>query len=221
MAACEGAEERCQLCSRLDADRCHCHPFNDEVFLEATQQLLNDCIAEAVDEGHKRLDHILKSSKMKCDPHQANRSEDRTHVEFKADNTVDRAFFNGLVRDELKLRMEDRDRVGALMLGSLEDRVRKLKEMMTNEAELTLARNAMSLHESIVSVTTRLTAKEAIPCVLHVEIGMSEKLFWGLPLLAFDRCIDGDSATRKLLVERVTECMRGTILGGNASDRIT
>lgn len=50
---------------------------------------------------------------------------------------------------------------------------------------------------------------------------MSEKLFWGLLSLAFDRCVDGDSSTRKLLVERASECMRSTILGDTSSGRMT
>jgi hypothetical protein len=47
---------------------------------------------------------------------------------------------------------------------------------------------------------------------------LNEKVFWSLLQVAMDRYQEGDSATRKKLVERVTECMKSTVLGNQENN---
>jgi hypothetical protein len=76
-----------------------------------------------------------------------------------------------------------------------------------------LARMTLKRSESVRSIAEKVLAEEAVPCILHLEMRINEKVFWTLLSLAIDRYQEGDSATRKKFVSKVTECMKTTVLG--------
>ena len=57
------------------------------------------------------------------------------------------------------------------------------------------------------------TAEQAIPCILHLTVRISEKLFWGLLNFGLDRYRSGDGDTRKAFVEAVETYMNDQCLG--------
>jgi hypothetical protein len=102
--------------------------------------------------------------------------------------------------------------------GSYNDRRAKLKDIVAVEDKINLARSTIERSESVRGIAEKVLAEEAVPCVLHLEMRCNEKLFWTLLNVGMDRYQDGEFATRKEMVSRVTECMKTTVLGNIANE---
>lgn len=98
---------RCSVCAKLDLERCYCHPVNDTKQLEELRKLLNGCAVEAVDAGCARPDRTQQESNLLIDPLQADRIENRLHIDFEPQDRNKRSSFSRLVRQELELRLID------------------------------------------------------------------------------------------------------------------
>lgn len=53
-------------------ERCYCHKFHDSGHLDKLASMLDKCVEDALDEGHKRIDSALGKSKILSDPTIAN-----------------------------------------------------------------------------------------------------------------------------------------------------
>jgi hypothetical protein len=205
---------RCVLCKRLSIERCYCHPVNDEAFLTDTQLILEQHVQTALDEGFSKLDDIRSKSKINTNPQIANKSNNNKHIDYVPNSDSEVLRFNDLLRSELKLRHKS-DMFGfqASLEGSYDDRRHKLKRLIEEEDKINLARETLQRSESVRSIAEKVLAEEAVPCILHLEMRINEKVFWTLLSKGIDRYQEGDSKTRKAFVEKVTECMKTTVLG--------
>jgi hypothetical protein len=95
-----------------------------------------------------------------------------------------------------------------------------LKALIAVEDKIkNLARATVERSGVVRGIAERVLAEEAVSYILHMEMRVNEKLFWTLLNVGMDRYQDGDSATRRLLVSKVTECMKTTVLGNLANER--
>jgi hypothetical protein len=87
--------------------------------------------------------------------------------------------------------------------------------MIAVESKIALARSTLQRSESVRGIAEKVMAEQAAStlCVTLGDERCNEKLFWTLLSVGLDRYQDGDSATRKLMVSKVTECMKTTVLG--------
>lgn len=76
----------------------------------------------------------------------------------------------------------------------------------------------MSHHEGVKHIANGLAVEDFIPCVLHMEMRVNEKLFRCLLAMALDRCLDGDSATRTLFIALVNDIMNTETFGDPARE---
>jgi hypothetical protein len=211
----KSGESRCDLCIRLEVTRCYCHPVNDEAFLQGTQRMLEQHVQSALDEGYSKLDAISAKSKISTNPQIANKESIHNHIDFVPSSDSEVTQFSKLIKAELKLRFISSNVVGfqASMEGSYHDRRNRLKCLIAEEDRIHLARSTIQRSESVRHIAEKVLAEQAVPCVLHLEMRINEKVFWTLLSLAIDRYQEGDSTTRKLFVAKVTECMKTTVLG--------
>jgi hypothetical protein len=212
-------DNRCGLCLKLDIGRCFCHPVNDRVFYQETALMLEQHVQSALDEGFSRLDHITANSKINTNPLTADRIRNPGHIDFVPSGDSEVGPFNQLLKDELKLRLgSNRESYISSLVGTYTDRRAKLKAIIAEEAKIHLARKTIDRRDSIRGIAEKVLAEEAVPCILHLEMRINEKLFWTLLSVGLDRYQDGDSATRKACVAKVTECMKTTVLGNLANE---
>lgn len=97
------------------------------------------------------------------------------------------------------------------MSGTLEDKRAKLKSMVALEDKINHSRATVDRHSNISLVALPLEAERAVPCLLHMEMRLNEKVFWTLLAQGMDRYQDKDGKTRKLFVAQVTEYMRSSV----------
>jgi hypothetical protein len=136
------------------------------------------------------------------------------HIDFVPSSDSDVLKFNALIKSEIRLRFKhEKEGYQSALDGTLNDRRSRLKAMIDIENKILLARSTIERSESVRGIAEKVLAEEAVPCVLHLEMRCNEKLFWTLLAVGMDRYQDGDSATRKLMVTKVTECMKTTVLG--------
>lgn len=82
------------------------------------------------------------------------------------------------------------------------------------------ARETVARHDRVSHMANRLAVQDFVPCILHVEMRVSEKLTHSLFVMGMDRCLDGDSATHRRMVDHVTDCMNKIALGDPATGRL-
>lgn len=208
----KNGDSRCPQCTRLSINKCFCCEAQDLEKLEETRQMLEECVPIAVDEGHLKLDTIAKNSVTRFDPLQADRIDDPSHIDFEPNMGHELDQVKALLSKELRLRLTGCARRTTLGKG-LEDRRERLRQLLSDEQVIQLARKALNKQDAVNMVSTRLLCEQALPCVMHAEMRMNEKLFHCLLSMAMDRHQDVDSKLRKELICTVTECMCSVALG--------
>jgi hypothetical protein len=190
----KAGDNRCNLCKKLAITRCYCHPVNDETFLRGTQHLLETHVKDALDEGFMKLDQITSKSKINTNPLVANKHNNNTHIDFVPNSDSEVTKFKQLLKEELKLRYKsDRAAYQASLEGSFNDRRHRLKALIDEENRIHLARETLQKSESVRSIAEKVVlAEEAVPCILHLEMRINEKVFWTLLSLGIDRYQEGD-----------------------------
>ena len=206
--------ERCDTCKRLNIDSCFCHPVNDRSFLEDTSLLLQEYIQSALDEGFQKLeDFITANTKININPFTTNRQSNKNHIDFVPTCDSEVLNSNNLLKTELRLRIKGKEELKSVLDGNMAFRRSKLKSLIATESKITLARKTIQRQDMIPNIAEKVLAEEAVPCILRMEMRISEKLYWSLLSMGLDRYQDGESKVRKLLIEKVTECMKTMVLG--------
>ncbi|CAB9505987.1 hypothetical protein SEMRO_250_G098940.1 [Seminavis robusta] len=205
---------RCPTCQRLKVGKCFCHPVNDQTFLGSTREVLKKYVEDAVDDGYEKLKAVSKRSNLRTNPHQVDKASDKTHIDFVPLTDLDMKGYKNFLRSELKLRLgSNKTALREAMNRSIDDRRALLKSLVAKEDTLWLARQTLTRHDQVNSLTDKLLCEEAIPCILHLEMRVNEKLFWSLLSQALDRYQEADGKVRKEMIKVVTECVKDSILG--------
>lgn len=214
-------QDRCSLCSRLSIEKCFCHDFHDGKHLNTLKDKLSEYVALALDDGCKLLDATTKKSQLLSDPTIANRLSNKLHTDFQPSTLTEKKSFNALLKTKLSLRMagSSHESFNAMMTQSLEIRRERRRELVTEENTILSARSAINHHAKVEGIANKLAVKDFIPCILHMEMRVNEKVFWNLLAQGMDRYLDGDSSTRNKFVNRVTDCVNRHTFGNPKSDR--
>lgn len=166
---------------------------------------------------------MAAKSKPLTNPHQADRLNNRRHTLHQPKTPTERHAFTEFLEKELALGFSDNLEVLAdAANGDMETRRSTLQDPREKEATIELALTTVQRHNNVSVLTERLLCENALPCIPHTEMRASEKLFWSLLSMGMFRCQEGkpDAKTRQPFVERVTDCVRDTILGdGKAGNK--
>ena len=204
--------ERCYDCTRLKIDRCFCHPVNDKRRLDELHDTLLNYTVHSLDVGYRKLKEVMDKSTIETKAIDTNKFKNANHIEFQPTNDMDSDNFKALLTKELKLRLTREGRLAALSL-DLEGRRKRLIELMKDELEVWTAKETTERVESVNDIATKLLCEQAIPCILHAEMRVNEKLFYTLLSMGLDRYPEGQSKQKREMIERVEVCMKTIVLG--------
>ena len=203
---------RCYDCKRLGVDRCFCHPVNDQSHIEELHDTLFNYTVHSLDEGYQKLAEIINKSTIETKNSESKKLTNPNHIEFEPTNERDSDNFKALLTKELKLRLTREGRIAALSL-DLEGRRHRLMELITDEKLVLAAKETTERVESVHDIATKLLCEQAIPCILHAEMRVNEKLFYTLLSMALDRYPEGQAKKKRMMIDRVEVCMKTIVLG--------
>ena len=169
-------------------------------------------IANYEDAEYSRLQAIESDSKLEDDAKFANKERRPTHIDFQPRNRKERLSFDEFLDKEMLLRYEGREdhaKCREFVRGNIKEKRAILKEEVKHQNKIVDGKFTIDRNEH----AGWFTAEQAIPCVLHLIIRISEKLFWGLISHCIDRCYVGDSEKRNQFVDAVTAYMNDNALG--------
>ena len=86
-------------------------------------------------------------------------------------------------------------------------------ELINDEKLVWEAKETTERVDSVNEVATKLLCEQAIPCILHAEMRVNEKLFYTLLSMALDRYPEGNAKKKKLMLDRVEVFMKTVALG--------
>jgi len=203
-------ESRCERCKRRGRAKCYHHEVMETTL---TQQLLHDLQDELlayVEKYHTELSNVRKESKLRTDPAQVDKETDVHHIEFVIPE-CDRAKKNEYIQFIAK---ECRIRNIQIMGASVLEWRDALKECVFIERRLELLNQLKEWHEQGVQEIPLIPFIELlIPCILHLENRVGEKILTMILRHGLDLC--GDSCTAYL--ERMQSLFQTSILGTEQS----
>jgi hypothetical protein len=125
---------------------------------------------------------------------------------------------------EIKIRFPEhkhKDRLKELQMLTVEDKIAALKTMSQEEEAVLLAKTTVERHEIKRDIAVALAVEKLVPCILHMKLRLTEKLFHCLINSALERYGDSpyDANQRKLFDTTISECIRGKILGNEECGR--
>ena len=194
--------------------RCYCTDFNSSEFLKRNREMLEKYYNAAEANSEARLTEIQAKSRLEYDPEIAFKERRPNHIDFVPSNDTERTQYTDFLFEEMDLRFKGKEdtalhREFASRRCSLKRRQEILKQVLVEEQEPLDAKFNIDRNEH----AGWFTAEQAIPCVLHLIIRISEKLFWGLLGFGLDRYFVGDEDVRRAFVNAVELFMNGKCLG--------
>lgn len=215
-ANCKRGDDRCDLCKTRERERCFCHKECDCQYIQSCKDDLAAQLLEDVQAHYERLDGIRNESSLRLDSNQPGRQDDKSHIDYVLPPEDDDKFFEALLAydaflvEELALRLPVSQIRG---LSGVEAKRAKLREQASAEARILHIRDVL-LREDNAAELAQILAEEGIPCILHLENRVSEKLFSTLLSMGIDRYAESQNATQKckVFVSAVTEVMNSAVL---------
>jgi hypothetical protein len=166
-------ENRCDRCKAKEKEKCYHWDVGDKESINKFQEMLDSEITKYLDNIGATLDEIMKATKIRYKPNAVDKHSDVYNIEFvpsgTGDDDIDALFlFSSLVTDELKL-------CNMPFSGTLEEHREALKQQLVLEEKLILIKQAIDRSE-IGKAAALLLIKQAIPCIMHSENRVGEKI---------------------------------------------
>jgi len=154
-------------------EKCYHWDVGDKESINKFQEMLDSEITKYLDNIGATLDEIMKATKIRYKPNAVDKHSDVYNIEFvpsgTGDDDIDALFlFSSLVTDELKL-------CNMPFSGTLEEHREALKQQLVLEEKLILIKQAIDRSE-IGKAAALLLIKQAIPCIMHSENRVGEKI---------------------------------------------
>jgi hypothetical protein len=157
----------------------------DEESLEAFRQKLDTQLQRYLDRNGRAYEEVRCESKIKYDPCDVARESNCFNIDFIPTGNTDqelrlsRLQFSNLLSAELRLRQLP-------LYGTAEDRRDRLKSVLKVEQQLDLIMQALARGVEGKDAALMLIS-QAIPCIMHLENRVGEKLITVLLAMAADR----------------------------------
>ncbi len=159
--------------------------MGDEESLEAFRQKLDTQLQRYLDRNGRAYEEVRRESKIKYDPCDVARESNCFNIDFIPTGNTDqelrlsRLQFSNLLSAELRLRQLP-------LYGTAEDRRDRLKSVLKVEQQLDLIMQALARGVEGKDAALMLIS-QAIPCIMHLENRVGEKLITVLLAMAADR----------------------------------
>ena len=176
-------ESRCGYCKAKNRKRCFHWPVGNKDSIVKFQEELKAQMQKCLTTCGRNFDYIFSKTKIFYNPSSINNAGDKYNIDFDPYNDdnqdSDVIFFNTLVNQELRLR-------SAPIHGTLEEKRVRLKQLLMLEQRLIAMKEAISRSKKGKDAALMLI-KLAIPCIMHLENRVGEKIITFLLSFGADR----------------------------------
>ncbi len=175
---------RCECCKNTGRQRCYHWAVGDERSITIFQQQLRELLDVYMRSCGSSYQEIKRASQIVYDPNDLTRSNNELNVEFiphgetEQEHSASARAFSNLITRELRLRKLS-------ILGSLEDRRRRLREFLKTEVKIDQIMQAVERGEE-GKEAAMILLEQAIPCIMHLENRVGEKILTVLLSLGAD-----------------------------------
>ena len=214
--------DRCKNCTAVGVSRCYCCQPLDKAQLEWYEHQLHQYTDATCQQGLDHIKKIRKESKVLSDPNQVDKTSDPLHLDYDPPTIDDACRHKTFITGEVRIRLTDDAMKGFLIENPyLKDRVKELKKMVEFEEEILKIWDTLNLQDRIRERGEPLLVDNAMPCVLHAEMRINEKLFYTFLEHALHRYQPGGKTAegktsadlKRECQHRLEETMNGVIMG--------
>jgi hypothetical protein len=129
--------------------------------------------------GVDHIESIRKKSNLRTHPDQVMKERDDLHIDFAPEDEDEADKFKTFITDELRYRLtKSAFKDFVVHNRGLKARRARLREMVENEEEILQVHETLIMQEEIRKSGEALLIENALPCVLHAEMRINEKLFY-------------------------------------------
>lgn len=176
---------RCTSCKERNQEKCFHWSVGDEAALTSFQQELERRYNQYLTNYGVTFAEIQQKSKITYDPCDLTRNNNKNNIDFMPSGDDDDAaieasvYFNRLLIMELRLR-------NLSLQGTLEERRTRLKDHLKVEQQLKMIAQAIARGQEGKEAALMLI-EQAIPCIMHLENRVGEKLITVLLAIGAER----------------------------------
>ena len=154
---------------------------------------------------------------MLTDPDEVDKTSKSNHVDFVPSNNAERRIFKRFLIHEIKLRLPLQEAV-TVGSGTIEQMRTRLRLFVEDELAVEKARDTTERYKKVEEAVEAVVAELIVPCILHLNMRVTEKVFHRLMCGSLDRFSDSnqDRKNRKSLA-KVVESWCNTGLFGTES----
>ena len=204
--------KRCARCIERNIASCFDHPVCDTDYLKAKNQELQDEYLENLAIAMEKFDAIKKHSALLTDDRQVGAADNEKHINFSTDGRLETVIANYSLFLMTELLLRYPQRVVEYALLTLEERRARLIEEVCIKEDVDRIRQALLRKEKVADIALILV-EQAMPCLLHCENRVNEKIFHVLLQHGMLRYGDAGNERRLAFVDSVSACMRTEALG--------
>ena len=207
--------DRCERCVLRDIKCCYDQPVLDSAELAKYKDELLQSVTTNIPSHYAKFDLIRKKSLIRpltVTTNQVGAANDKFSIKFNTDSRDDEvvAEYNQLLMAELLIRYPNR----AFQYGILgiEERRECLLVELRIEKIVAAIRLALERSEAVAAIALILV-EQAMPCLLHCENRVNEKIFHTLVNNGIMRYGDTSGDKRTAYVAALTNVMKTSVLG--------
>jgi len=205
-------DNRCARCIDKGSEKCYHWVVGTEDSIQQFQQELTHQLAHYEQLTGINLAQVKTQSEMIYNPAEIGRYNNKYHIDFdpnsEHNDEMDILFFGSLLNKELRLR-------GLPLSGNMIDRQERLRQHLMIEERLDRIKEAIQRTEEGKEAALILI-KQTIPCIMHIENRVGEKLITFLLVLGAMAFLSGRTGTSlENYVARIQKVVQTKILGTN------
>ncbi len=208
-------EHRCNRCKTREINRCFCLSVEDTDHLKKEEDKIIEELSFYLAFHYEKFDLIASQSKLFSDPAHAGKEDELNHIDFCTEGkspAIQRKFRRFLIQ-ELVLRYPSRAADYATMsVDQLRFTLRIEAEM---ESKVSRLRVALVRKEKQQEEVRSIILEQAVPCILHMENRVNERVLYALFCRLIYRYGDSPAsiAKRDALMDKISNIMRTRVLG--------
>jgi len=161
-------DNRCDRCKAQNNVKCYHWEVCDEDTIPVFQEVLRTELHSYFQQYSRTLTEVTTLTRLVYNPDAQDKYTHAFNIEFVPSSAAEKVTFGSLLLEELDLCQLP-------LHGTIEDKRARLKTALQNEERINLIQQAIDRSQEGVQAAMILI-KQAVPCILHLENRVSEKI---------------------------------------------
>ena len=161
-----------------------------QTHLEEQKAEVRKRVHQATHQYFHRLDGIKKKTNMLTNPDEVDKTAKSNHVDFVPCKDAEIRIFKSFPIQEIKLRLPLQEAV-TVGSGTIEQIRTRMKMLVKDELAVEKARDTTERYKKKEEAVDAVVAELVVPCILHLNMRVTKKVFHRLTCGSLDRF--GDS----------------------------